>query len=64
MNNYALLKNGKITIISNNRSNGYTVRPIDSTFESAEQNNLFTNVSFDDVVVVDSNMVVINSYKK
>ena len=64
MNNYALLKNGQIMIISNNRSDGYTVRPIDSTFESAEKNHLFKNVSFDDVVVVDSNMAVINSYKK
>lgn len=64
MNTFALLHNGQIVIVSNNFSDGYSVRPLNSTFESATQQNLFSKVLFKDVVVVDTNMAVINQYQK
>lgn len=64
MNTFALLHNGQIVIVSNNFPDGYSVRPLNSTFESATQQNLFSKVLFKDVVVVDTNMAVINQYQK
>ncbi len=63
MNYFALLTNGQTMIVSSNHSDGYIVRPLDSTFESATQQNLFLNVKFEEVVCVDTNMSVINIYK-
>jgi len=63
MNYFALLTNGKTMIVSSDHSDGYTVRPLDSTFESATQQQLFLRVKFEEVLCVDTNMVVINHYK-
>ncbi len=63
MNYFALLTNGQTMIVSNDHSDGYTVRPVDSTFESATQQQLFLRVKFEEVVCVDTNMAVINHFK-
>lgn len=61
---YALLKTGEVLYVTGSSVNGYVLRPTDMTFEAADKHNLFRTVSYDDVIVVDTNLEVINLHKR
>lgn len=57
---YVLLKDGRVLVICNDIENGYLARPLKTTFQDCIDRNLFVEVKHDDVVVVDTNLSVID----